>query len=156
MTDADAFIDLTDTESYGTGYDPVPRGWYTCVISDWEASEVKKENGKFPQGTPGTNWELTIDEGEYENRKLWINHWHHSKSLPFLKGFLEATGKFEADELSGRVDINDARDRALGARIQARAVVRPAKGEYDARNDVKAVKPVGAVVSDSGNNSLLP
>lgn len=157
MADDELVVDFTGMDAYGGGYDPVPRNWYQCVVSDWEASEVKKPDGKFPQGTPGTNWELTIDEGPYENRRLWINHWHHPKSLPFLKNFLLATGRFTEEEVSGKVDINEARERAVGSTLMARAVVREAKGGYDARNDVKAVKPVGSDVSSPpGGSGLLP
>lgn len=151
----DLTIDLTDTDSYGGGFDPIPRNWYKLVISDWETTEVKKVGGTFPEGTPGTKWELTVDEGDFENRKVWITHWHHATSLPFLKGFLVATGKFEDGELDGEVDLNEARDRVVGSRIMGRVVIRPAKGEYEASNEVKNVKAVGSDVSES-NDPLRP
>lgn len=151
----DLTVDFTDTESYGGGFEPIPRNWYKVVISDWETTEVKKVGGAFPQGTPGTKWELTVDEGEFENRKLWITHWHHPTSLPFLKGFLEATGKFESSELSGQVDLNDVRERAVGSQLQAKVAVRPAKGDYEASNEIKSVKPIGDSVSES-DGSLRP
>lgn len=151
----DFVIDFTDQEAYGTGYEPVPRNWYTCVVSDWEVSEVKKVGGKFPVGTPGTRWELTIDDGDYEGRKLWINHWHHQKSVPFLKGFLQATGKFTEAELNGKLHPDDFRERAIGSRIQARTIVKENPG-YDKTNEVKNVKPVGEEVSSSSSSSLLP
>jgi hypothetical protein len=157
MSDQDDLtIDFTGQEAYGTGFEPVPRNWYKVVVTDWEASEVKKPDGKFPQGTPGTRWELTIDGGDYDNRRVWINHWHHPKSLPFLKGFLQATGKFSDDELSGQVDLNEARERAVNSTMMARVIRREADGGYDASNEVKAVKPVGSDVSSGPSNPNLP
>lgn len=156
--DDDLVIDFTDQPSYGGGYEPIPRNWYVCNVADWEVSEVKKEGGKFPSGTPGTRWELSVDEGEYEGRKLWINHWHHSKSVPFLKAFLQATGKFTDAELNGKLHPDDFREKALGSKIQVRAVVKPGTGGYDDTNEVKSVKPVGADVSSAsgGSGGLLP
>lgn len=156
--DDDLVIDFTDQPSYGGGYDPVPRGWYTCFIRDWEISEVKKD-GKFPSGTPGTRWELIIaSPEEFEGRKLWINHWHHPKSVPFLKAFLEATGEFSDAELNGKLHPDDFRERAVNAKIQVRAVVKPGTGGYDDTNEVKSVKSIGADVSSSPSSSggLLP
>lgn len=158
MSDDDLVIDFTDQPSYGGGFEPVPRNWYNCRISDWEISEVKKEGGKFPAGTPGTRWELTIDDGEFEGRKLWINHWHHAKSVPFLKAFLQATGKFSEDELNGKLHPDDFRERAIDSTIQARAVIKPGTGGYDDTNEVKSVKAAGADVSSSSSSSsgILP
>lgn len=159
MSDSDDLvIDFTDQEAYGTGYEPLPRGWYDCVITDWEASEVKKEGGKFPSGTPGTRWELTVDDGsEHDGRKLWINHWHHAKSIPFLKGFLQATKIFTDEELNSRLHPDDFRERALNARVQARAVIKEATGGYDKTNEVKSIKPAGSEKnSGSGGSGLLP
>jgi hypothetical protein len=157
MSDDDLIIDFTDQPSYGGGFEPVPRNWYNCVVSDWESSEVKKVDGKFPQGTTGTRWELTIDDGEFENRKLWINHWHHPKSVPFLKTFLQATGKFSELELNGRLHPDDFRERALNSTLQARAVIKEASGGYDRTNEVKSVKAAGADTSSGSNSTgLLP
>ena len=159
MSDADdLIIDFTDQPSYGGGYDPVPRGWYNCRVSDWELSEVKKEGGKFPAGTPGTRWELTIESPEdFEGRKLWINHWHHATSVPFLKAFLQATGEFSDEELNGRLHPDDFRERAMEKKIQVRAVIKPGTGGYDDTNEVKSVKSIGAEISSSsGNGGLLP
>lgn len=155
MSDEDLVVDFTGQEAYGSGFEPVPRNWYKCLVTDWEATDVKKPDGKFPQGTPGTRWELTIDDGPYENRRLWITHWHHEKSLPFLKNFLLSTGRFTEEELSGRVKIDEARERALQAPIMARAVVREGQGGYDDSNEVRAVKPIRAD-SGQGDRGLLP
>lgn len=156
--DDDLVIDFTDQPSYGGGYEPVPRNWYNCMVSDWELSEVKKEGGKFPSGTPGTRWELNIADGDYAGRKLWINHWHHPKSVPFLKAFLQATGKFTDEELNGRLHPDEFRERALDSKIQVRAVIKQGTGGYDDTNEVKSVKPIGADVSSSsgGSGGLLP
>ena len=154
----DLTVDLSDVESYGGGFKPLPRNWYKVVVSDWEEVEVKPTAKKFPPGTPGTKWELTVDEGDYENRKLWLTHWHHEISYPFLKNFLQATGRFDESEFKG-LNINDAREKAIGATVMVRVVVRPAKGDYDESNEIKSVQAVGSDVgSNSGGsaNKLLP
>lgn len=156
MPDDDLTVDFTGSETYDGDFEPIPGGWYKCVVSDWESVEVKKTDGKFPMGTKGTKWELTVDEGEYENRKVWVTYWHHPTSLPFFKGFLVATEKYNEDDLSGAVNINDIRDGAVGQTLMVKVGVRPKRGEYEASNEVRATKRVGEKVAETPSDSLLP
>lgn len=155
----DFTLDFSDTEAMGSGFDPLPRGWYTVVVSDWSEAEVGDNARKLAPGTKGTTYELTVDEGEYENRKLWANFWHAPSSLGFWKGFLVATGRFNDDELSGALDIDELRERPQGARLQVRVKIRPAKGQYEASNQIQAYKAEGEDVGSNGSgadSSFLP
>lgn len=154
----DFTLDFSDTEAMGGSFDPIPAGWYKVAIDNYDDAEVRNA-GKLPAGTPGTNWQFVVDGGEHDGRKLWTNHWHHPKTLGFMKGMLLATEEFTEDELNGQVDLHSIRDRALGKTLAARVKVRKATDQYDARNEIGAFKPVDEMPqsgSSSSSSSLLP
>jgi hypothetical protein len=132
-------LNLSGAESF-SGFDPIPGGTYHVKITDGELRETKNE-GKLPAGTPGVNWEFTVQDGENADRKVWTNQWIHPKTIGFLKGTLEATGKFtEAEINSDDLDVQDAIDRSIGADLTIRVSYRAASEQYDASNDVKSIK----------------
>ncbi len=139
MTD-DFTVDFTDVET--TSFEPVPAGPYLLAVTDWNRVETKNE-GKLPVGTPGINWEFTIQEGPYANRKLWTNHWIHPKTLGFVKGLLGATGDYSEEDLSGQFDIDP--DAVVGSLVGARVKVRPAQGQYAASNDIGSFLPADSL-----------
>ena len=89
-------IDMSDVE----GFDPIPAGVYPIVVSSLKQSE---EDG--PSGYPYFILELTVAEGEFENRKLWTNLSMSPKAAFKLKEFLLGVGVSEED-LAGEFDFD--------------------------------------------------
>jgi hypothetical protein len=114
-------LNLSGAESF-SGFDPIPGGTYHVKITDGELRETKNE-GKLPAGTPGVNWEFTVQDGENADRKVWTNQWIHPKTI-------------NSDDL----DVQDAIDRSIGADLTIRVSYRAASEQYDASNDVKSIK----------------
>jgi hypothetical protein len=131
----DMTVDFTGVEAMG-GFVAIPAGWYLCAVTDYSDTETKNP-GKLPQGTPGTNWEFTVQNGDHENRKLWTNHWHHPKTFGFMKGFLVSLDNFTDEELEGQFRLRD-RQRAVGQLVLVKVAVRKYNG--DDVNDIKAFK----------------
>ena len=149
----DLVVDLSDVK--GGDFDAIPAGAYPVTISDWSTTATKNE-GKLPAGTPGINWEFTVTDGQYENRKLWTNHWIHPNTMGFLKGLLKATGRYTDEELEGNLgSLSAVADKVLGAEVTAVVIVRKYQG--DDRNEIKKFRKAGeASASSSGGTSMLP
>ncbi len=106
----DFTLDFSDVKA--TSFDAIPRGWYLCEITGASDSNPTKggPDAKLPAGTLGTNWEFTVAEGEFENRKLWTNHWHHRSTLGFMKTLLIESGAYSKDEFPNELDIDEGDD----------------------------------------------
>ena len=100
-------IDMSDV---GEGFDPIPAGAYPIVVSTVKQSE---EDG--PSGFPYFILELTVAEGEFENRKLWTNLSMSPKAAFKVKEFLLAVGVPEED-LAGEFDFDP--DEYEGATLE--------------------------------------
>lgn len=148
-------IDFTDVEGAG-GFTPLPNGRYLLQVTDWELTETKNP-GKLPVGTPGIKWEFTVIDGEYENRKLWTNHWIAATTLPFLKGFLAATGVFTEQELNSQLgSLTEVAERVLeaGAKVCAKVGRQRNNDDY---NEIRAFMPADQYKGASaGGSSLMP
>lgn len=157
FTDDDLAIDFTDVEGAG-GFTPLPSGRYLLQVTDWELTEVKKEGGKLPAGTPGIRWEFDVVDGEHENRKLWNSHWLSASSLPYLKGFLAATGEFTEEELNGSLGSAKAlAERVLEAqaKVCAKVGLQRNNPEY---NEIKNFMPASEYkgASAEASPSMMP
>jgi hypothetical protein len=154
-------LNLADTDSF-TGFDAIDRGTYHCKITDGEMTEVKND-GKLKAGTPGINWTFTVQDGDFAGRKVFTNTWIAPTTMGFVKGLLEASGRFTKEQLDGELDFEI--DDVLGADVMCRVTKReyPAdSGEYV--NDVKSIKAwsegmtsvSAASESSSSGGALLP
>jgi len=135
-------INFADTEI--NDFEPLPSGWYNVAVTDGEVRESKSE--KNP-GSEYIHWEYTVQDGSYENRKVWDNTTLLPHALFSLKGLLAATGFAVDGDLD--FDIPDV----IGKTLQIRITQREADG--NTYNDVKGYKASGVKVS-AGNSSLLP
>lgn len=141
MTDDFGVVDLSEVSDLQDFSDPVPAGWYQCMIEKWDDDrEVNKEGGKIPKGTKGTNFTFKVVEGEHTERRFWANYWHYAKSAAFFKSLYKASGMFTDDELNGPMDILGERDRLVGAELWVRVNKVGPRGDYGAKNDVKMYK----------------
>jgi len=128
-----------EAASEGKSYDPIPKGEYHVKITDVELKECG-ENSKNP-GKPYWALEFTVQDGQYEDRKVWTNCMLFSPALYTLSQLMKAlgynvsAGEFElpdGDDLVGR-------DVVIIVKVQGKRKG-PDGTEYDERNDVKGIK----------------
>jgi len=141
-------LNFSDIES--TSFDALPAGTYLSKLTDGNIREAGP-NSKNP-GSQYINWEFTIQGGQYEGRRVWTNTSLLPQTLFRLKELLAATGRFEENQLGGELDfeITDL----IGADVKLVLKYIPASDQYDARNDVKRFRSVGA--ADEAESTLLP
>lgn len=155
-------VNFAETEVRGA-FEPVPTGWYHCKVTDGEVKQ-SGENAKNP-GAEYINFELTIQEGQFENQKLWSIASLLPHALFTLKGLAVASGRWTEAEVNSQEFDFDIED-FIGADVLVRASKVQKKdkegkiveGEYS--NDVKGFKPfegqASATAAASGSSSLLP
>src|SRR5215212_5489633 len=112
-------VDFTDTEKYSgssLGIDPLPTGKYHVAITDVEMREAKDNpDSKY------LNIEFTVQDGQYEGRKLWTNASLLPHALYTIKGILEAIGM----ETTGNA-LDFEMDDLINEELVVRAVFRKA------------------------------
>lgn len=136
-------VDFTGVET--GNYKPIPAGTYHAKITGGELREAG-ENAKHP-GSSYINWEFTIQDGEHEGRKQWMNTSLLPEALFGLKGLLEATGKFD---VNGPLDFDI--ESCIGCDVKIKVRVKTYKGEQ--QNEVKRV--ISMTDDDSTTSSVLP
>lgn len=130
-------VNFTDVQS--TNYEALPKGWYSVKVTDGELRE-SGPNSKNP-GSEYINWELTIQEGEFADRKVWTNTSLLPQALFALKGLMEAAGIDASSEIDFEID------HLIGKDVQVRLSQRTYEGEV--QNDVKGFKKAGESVGAS-------
>ena len=95
-----------DATQESSGFEPLPDGEYFLVCTDVE--DGKNQPGKFPY----IKLELTVSEGEYQNRKVWYNlvllpkdHKSHGMTVHAFKAFglpYDGQVSFDSSEFKGR------------------------------------------------------
>jgi len=146
------------------GFEALPKGTYHCAITD----ATIEESG--PQAKhPGANYikfEFTVQNGEYENRKLWVNASLLPQALFTLKGILAATGRDANSEVFDTEEYVMSCEGDECILVVAQAKKKPEYATYDGEleNKIKGFKPlegVGAVPVTGGKTTgkkdpLLP
>lgn len=137
---ADMRIDFTGVQGQKE-FTPIPAGKYDITVSDYKMGQAS-ENAKNP-GAPTISWELTVEGGDYDGRKVWENMTIVENSLWRLKAFLQACGF----DVEGEIDFDP--DEVLNCELAAKIGIQkgrknPETGEeYDPRNQVRAFYPRG-------------
>lgn len=138
-------INLSDKEAKAEGkdFEPLPRGWYHVALTDGEVKAVKEldadGNPNKNAGKPYWRLEFTVQSGKYEGRKAFTNAMLFQGAAYTLVQLLKSTGFMKPDQSAGEVDIPPL-DDIIGKEMEVRVVVVPARGDYDARNEVKAIR----------------
>jgi hypothetical protein len=144
-------VDFSSTEV--RDFEPLPSGKYHVAVTDGDLKESGPK-AKNP-GSEYISWEFTVQDGEYENRKLWTNASLLPQALFTLKGLLAATG-FDVD---GELDFDI--DDVIGAEciVTVRRVGERTVGDttYGPSNNITKFEPYkeGATVGSQGGG-LLP
>lgn len=81
-------VNLADVESF----EPLPEGKYAAEIEKVEVRSNKARDGLY------LNWELTVLDGDYENRKLWMITSLKETALFRLKEVFEQLDLLDDDE----------------------------------------------------------
>lgn len=138
---------------------PLPTGQYNVKVTEVELTEVTQ--GKN-EGKPYWKLVLTVQDGEYIDRKLWTNAMLFEGALYTTAQLLKATGFGDSikkgvipdgDKLIGKDAV------AVVARVRDKyQEEKLGTGEAVFKNDVKGFKAPGAVSSSggTGKSSLLP
>jgi hypothetical protein len=135
-----------------SSFEAIPKGWYHTRVTGWTLETTKSGPN---EGANYINFELTVQDGEYEDRKLWVNASLLPHALFTLKNLTDASGL----DSSGDIDADDLADQLVGQEQMSRVIVKPYEG--DDKNEVKGFKKVGdasasgSAASASGG-SLLP
>jgi hypothetical protein len=98
-----------DMSGVSEGFEALPPGRYEAVITDVTAKQGSK--------APYLNWELTIAEGEFEDRKLWLMTSLAPQALFGIKNLMRAAG-IDPTELQGPV-VMPTPTFFVGARVVA-------------------------------------
>jgi len=134
--------------------EPVPVGWYHMKVTDGEVRE-SGPNAKNP-GAEYINWEMTIQEGEYENRKGWVNASLLPHALFTLKGLLGACGIDVSGDLDFEIHDVVGRDLLAKATIVPRRTKEGAVVDGEFQNEWKSFKEYSGDIPSSQADSLLP
>ena len=127
-------IEVTDS------YDPIPAGWYSVVITDSEFKTTSAGTGQY------LKLRFDVIEGEHQGRVLFTNlnlDNPNPKAVEIaqkdLAQICHAVGVMAPD------DSTELHDKPL----QAKVTIRPARDGYDAQNEVKGYRPMGAPVTSA-------
>jgi hypothetical protein len=82
-------IDFSEVEN---SFEPLPEDDYECIVENVEVRESKSSDN------PYLNWELTVQNEEYEGRKIWLGASLSPKALFTLEEMLVNLGVIEPDE----------------------------------------------------------
>lgn len=150
-----------EAQSEGRLFTPVPTGQYYARVTEIELKECGPES-KNP-GKPFWAVTFTIQDGEYEDRKLWTNAMLFEGALYTTAQLLKATG-FEKSLETGTIPDGE---RLIGKEVtllvqkqrDAYREKQNADGEPVFKNEVKGIKKYeggGSKGKTSGSGSLLP
>lgn len=124
-------------------FDPLPAGVYPVVVTGVEVREPRSAN-KDGETYPYLNWELTIEEGEYEDRKLWTITSLNPKAMWKLQEALVAFGE-DKEELGEDFDLYP--ENYIGAKCNAAVIQEAYNGKM--KNTVEDLAIRDGVASKS-------
>ena len=147
---AEINFDSTGIEPQGE-FTPIPVGEYTAIITKSELKDTKDYTGKR------LNLEVEIVEGKYKSRKIWQGLNIQNKSADTV-----AIAKRELAAITiacGFIKIRNT-EELQNKPVLITVGIKPADGQYDAQNVIKAWKsktaqaqPVPQKVGDAPTNS---
>lgn len=117
-------------------FEPIPAGWYECMIVESEMKQTKNGTGQYLQ------LRLDVTEGQYANRVLFErlnldnpNTTAVEIAQRTLSAICHATGVLQPRDSSDLHNIP----------LRVKVSVRPAGNGYDANNDIKGYESLGGV-----------
>lgn len=135
MAKLDAPINEADAPKSDRNFDPLPAGWYRATITGAELKDTKNSTKAAPANYIKT--EYTIVGPTHQGRKVFGNF-----NMKNPNPEAERIGRQQLGECQraiGLPRIEDT-DQLIGKTCDIKLSVKPAQGDYDASNDVKAWK----------------
>lgn len=123
-------------------FDPLPPGWYAMTI-------IKAEIAHSDKAGEMLKIEFEIDErahSEYSGRKAWTNLCHHHEKKQ-VRDIARSQIAAIAQAI-GRPNLGQVGEM-LGGELQVKLSVRPAEGQYEARNETKGFRAIGDSTDDA-------
>jgi len=90
MSDAGIRVNMSSKEGKSASLEPLPSGRYLMAITDIDLDECGPTSKN--EGEPMFKIELTVQEGDYENRKAWTNVMLFKGALYSISQMLKAQG----------------------------------------------------------------
>lgn len=133
----------------------MPAGWYTVALETVEGKATKDGTGGYLECT------FNILDGQYAGRKLFdrLNLWNanaQAQEIAYrtLSGICHGTGIMRLD---GPDVLTAVQTNLVNRPLKAQVKVRPAEGQYDAQNEIKAYAHVqDPKASNAGSGTAAP
>jgi hypothetical protein len=129
-SDTSVMVDLSDVAE--ASFEVLPRGVYDGVISNCDYT-LSQSSGK-----PMWAAQITIDEGEYEGRKLFTHFSFSENALPMTKKHLAVVAP---ELLSGGFNPEEVASDMEGKKVRVKVAIK--KYEGSDRNNVTDFLPLG-------------
>jgi Protein of unknown function (DUF669) len=150
--DEDLRINFSEVEARGS-IDPLPTGKYHVKVTDGEIKPCGPASNN--PGKPYINWEFTVQDGQYENRRCWTNAMLFEPALFTMKNMLEVVGAGDQ-----ALKISELIPFMVGKDMIIKVVKRAANEEkgWDESNEVKGFFPYDGseTPAAAAKSSLLP
>lgn len=145
-------VNMSSKEGKSVTLQPLPSGKYLVAVTDCDVQEVSKGDN---EGKPMFNLELTVQEGDYEGRKLWTYVMLFDGALYSISQMLKCVG-VEVKELGEKaefqvpgydVNVIPGPEYWMSKQFVVRTKLMPKRKdpktnkEYDERAEVKGFMP---------------
>ena len=129
-----AGFDMQAAASQGNSgsFEPIPAGVYPLEVSNCELKQSRA-------GNPMIACSFTVTEGQYVNRKIFMNY---NVGHPSEKPRLIAQQQFARLCLAAGFQAIQDDTQLIGARVMGRVGVRPPANGYDASNTIFDFQPM--------------
>ena len=149
-----------EAASEALSFDPIPTGKYYARITNIETKECGPTSKNA--GKPYWAVEFTIQDGDFENRKVWTNAMLFEGALYTVAQILKATGHNDALQTGVIPDPDDLISKEVTVNVRKQrdsyAEERDGDGEVQWKNEVKGIAAHGDAkpAAKKGKGSLLP
>lgn len=141
MSDLGFTYNAADIPQEDRSYDPVPAGWYTATITNAEVKPTRDGSGEY------IKCRFDITGPSHEGRVVFTNFNTRNKS-----DVAERIGVQQLGALMRAIGLPTLSntDQLIGGTCSIKVSIRPADGQYEAQNEVKAFKDVNGSAPPSG------
>ena len=133
------FFQPTDKDRVADHFDPIPAGWYQFRV---ENAEIKNRDGK-----ESLSLKLKILGPSHGGRVIFANFNLKHPSEDAVRIARQQLAKL--CEIAGKTALVSEKE-LIGVVAEAKVGVRPASGNYDASNDVKAYRKIEGAMPSAG------
>lgn len=144
-----------EASSEARSFEPIPSSTYPARITDIDLRECGPASKNA--GKPYWAVEFTIQEGEYEGRKVWTNAMLFDGALYTVAQILKATGFEDALQTGELPEADDLISAEVNVVVKKQrdtyAEERDGDGEVQWKNEVKGIKAPSTLSAANGGSS---